>query len=99
VPESLQIVVDRALDDYATLIELGEDVEEEWSYVNDLAEAWRQQLTDVTDRRGTELLADTTAAAVDRAIAEIRLIADSHRAMDWLSTYPQVVLLALGEVP
>lgn len=95
----MQIVVDRALDAYATLSELGEDVEEEWSYVNDLAEAWRQQLADVADRRGSELLADSTAAAVDRAIAEIRLIADPHRAIDWLSTYPQVVLLALGEAP
>ena len=26
-------------------------------------------------------------------------ITDPHRAIDWLSTYPQVVLIALGERP
>ena len=35
--------------------------------------------------------------AIDRAIDEIGLITDPHRAIDWLSTFPQVVLLALGE--
>ena len=37
--------------------------------------------------------------AIDRAIDEIGRIADPHRAIDWLSTFPQVVLLALGERP
>jgi hypothetical protein len=99
VPEPLQTVVDRALGAYASLAELGEDVEDEWSYVNDLAAAWQQRLTDVADRRAAEMLPDATAAAIDRAIAEIGLISDPHRAIDWLSTYPQVVLLALGEAP
>ena len=35
-------------------------------------------------------------AAVDEAIAEIGLIADPHKAIDWLSTFPHVVALALG---
>lgn len=99
MPEPLQIVVDRALDAYSTLVELGEEVDDEWSYVNDLAEAWRQRLTEVADRRGSETLPEATANAVDRAIVEIGLIADPHRAIDWLSTYPQVVLLALDEAP
>ena len=34
------------------------------------------------------------AAAIDRAVDEIGLIEDPHRAIDWLSTFPQVVLLA-----
>ncbi|MGD0248082.1 MAG: hypothetical protein ABSB75_03425, partial [Candidatus Limnocylindrales bacterium] len=35
----------------------------------------------------------------DEAIAEIGLIADPHRAIDWLSTFPHVVGLALrGDV-
>ena len=38
-------------------------------------------------------------AAVDRAIDEIDRITDPHRAIDWLSTFPQVVLLAIGELP
>jgi hypothetical protein len=99
VPVTLQNVVDRALDAYSSLVELGEEIDDEWSYVNDLAEAWRQRLADVADRRGGEDLPEATAAAVDRAIAEIALIADPHRAIDWLSTYPQVVLLALDETP
>ena len=47
--------------------------------------------------RGDEPVADEVGAAIDRAIDEIGLIADPHRAIDWLSTFPQVVLLALGE--
>ena len=39
------------------------------------------------------------AAAIDRAIEEIDLITDPHRAIDWLSTFPQVVLLAPGSEP
>jgi hypothetical protein len=34
--------------------------------------------------------------AVDEAIAEIALITDPHKAIDWLSTFPHVVALALG---
>jgi hypothetical protein len=41
----------------------------------------------------------TVAAAIDRAVVEIGLIRDPHRAIDWLSTFPQVVLLALAEDP
>jgi len=99
VPEPLQNVVARALDAYSSLTELGEALDEEWSYVNDLAEVWRERLTKVADRRGAMAVPDATATAVDRAIAEIALIADPHRAIDWLSTYPQVVLLALDDVP
>jgi hypothetical protein len=36
---------------------------------------------------------------VDRAIDEIRRIEDPHRAIDWLSTFPQVVLVAVGATP
>ena len=99
MPETLQAVIDRALDAYSTLAELGEEVDDEWSYVNDLTDAWRQRMSEVSDRRGTQPAPDAVGAAVDRAIAEIGLIADPHRAIDWLSTFPQVVLLALGENP
>jgi hypothetical protein len=99
VPDNVQTVIDRALEAYTSLAELGEDVEDEWSYVNDLAGAWRSRLAEVAEQRGTEPVPDAVAAGVDRAAAEIGLIADPHRAIDWLSTYPQVVLLALGEAP
>lgn len=97
--ETLQPVVDRTLEAYSVLAELGEELEDEWSYVNDLADAWRDRLAEVADQRGREPAPEAVRAAVDRAIAEIDVIADPHRAIDWLSTFPQVVLLALGETP
>jgi hypothetical protein len=99
VPGTINAAVERALEAYSTLTELGEAVEDEWSYVNDLADAWRERLADVVDRRGAEPTPDAVVAAVDRAVAEVGLITDPHRAIDWLSTFPQVVLLALGEPP
>ena len=99
MPETIHSVVDRALQAYATLGELGESIEDEWSYVNDLVQAWEQRLADVAAERGAEPTPQAAGIAVDRAIDEIGLIEDPHRAIDWLSTFPQVVLLALGEVP
>jgi len=99
VPETIQTVLDRAIDAYAELSELGESIDDEWSYVNDLAEAWRDRFAEVTTLRGSEPAPQAASLAVDRAIAEIRLIADPHRAIDWLSTFPQVVLLAVGATP
>ena len=99
MPETIQTVLDRALEAYAELAELGESIEDEWSYVNDLAEAWRDRMGEVATDRGTAVVPASTSAAVDRVIAEIRLIADPHRAIDWLSTFPQVVLLAVGANP
>ena len=49
--------------------------------------------------RGDEPAAAPEQAAVDRAIDEVGRISDPHRAIDWLSTFPQVVLSALGEQP
>lgn len=94
--ETIQAAVDRVLDAYDRLSELGESIEDEWSYVTDLSEAWRTQLELVAAERGHELLSEEASAAVGRAIAETDRIVDPHRAIDWLSTFPQVVLLALG---
>ena len=99
MPESIQTVVDRALQAYAGLGELGESIEDEWSYVNDLAQSWEQRLAEVAADRPADVAPEAVAVAVDRAIHEIGLIEDPHRAIDWLSTFPQVVLLALGEAP
>lgn len=97
--EIISDVIDRALEAYAALTELGEDVEDEWTYVNELSEAWRERLGEVAAQRGHDPLSVEAGAAVDRAIAEVGLITDAHRAIDWLSTFPQVVLLATGERP
>ena len=49
------------------------------------------------EARGDDAAAPDVSAAVDRAIDEVGLITDPHRAIDWLSTFPQVVLVAFGE--
>jgi hypothetical protein len=90
-------VIDRALAAYEVLLGLGEEIEDEWSYVNDLATVWRDRLSEVSGARGADPAPPEGAVAVDRAIEEIGAITDPHRAIDWLSTFPQVVLVALGE--
>jgi hypothetical protein len=97
--ETLRDAVDRALDAYLVLEELGEGIEDEWSYVNDLTDAWRTRFDEVVARSGDQETSDEASAAIDRAIDEIGRIEDPHRAIDWLSTFPQVVLVALGARP
>jgi hypothetical protein len=97
--ETIQDAVDRALDAYASLAELGEEIEDEWSYVNDLAVAWRERLEALTVERGETAAGAEVSQAIDVAIDEIARIVDPHRAIDWLSTFPQVVLVGLGERP
>lgn len=96
---TLAAAVAEALAAYDALAELGEEVEDEWSYVQDLSEAWRTRLDAVVGARGHEVLAQPTVAALARAAEEIGAIADPHRAIDWLSTFPQLVLVAVGETP
>lgn len=98
-PLAIADLLARALDAYDTLTSLGEDVEDEWTYVNDLSTAWRERLDAVASARGDEPAATDAVAAIDRLIDEIGRITDPHRAIDWLSTYPQVTLIALGEHP
>ena len=89
--------IDRATTAYEELLALGEGIDDEWSYVNDLATAWQDRLAEVAAARGGDPADPAVSAAVDRLIAEVGLIKDPHRAIDWLSTFPQVVLVALGE--
>jgi len=84
---------------YDELAARAEEVEDEWSFVNDLADAWRIRLADVADARGDEPAAGGVAEAVAALSAEARAIDDPHRAIDWLSTFPQVLLIAVGERP
>ena len=84
---------------YDDLTALAEDVEDEWSYINDLAAAWIERFDAVSDARGHEPAAAGVAAAVPALAAEVGLLDDPHRAIDWLSTFPQVLLVALGERP
>ncbi len=84
---------------YDDLTALAEDVEDEWSYVNDLARAWTERMDAVAAARGHEPAAPGVADAVPALAAEVALLDDPHRAIDWLSTFPQVLLIALGERP
>jgi hypothetical protein len=97
--ETIRDAIDRALDAYLVLAELGEGIEDEWSYVNDLTEAWRTRFDEVVARHGDDDATDETSAAIDRAVDEVRRIEDPHRAIDWLSTFPQIVLVAIGAAP
>jgi len=91
--------LDAARDAYDGLVECAEDLEDEWSYINDLAEAWRGRFDDVEAARGDEPVDPEVATAVELLAREAAAIDDPHRAIDWLSTFPQLLLIALGERP
>ena len=84
---------------YDELAGYAEDVEDEWSYINDLAAAWTERMDAVADARGALPAAAGIPEAVAALAAEAAAIDDAHRAIDWLSTFPQVLLVALGEQP
>jgi len=98
VSHTVRDLVEAALAAESALAALGEEVEDEWSYVTDLEAAWRDRF-EMLLRRGDDEVRPTIADAVQRAIEETRLVTDPHRAIDWMSTFPQVVLVALGEAP
>lgn len=85
--------MERALTAYSALGELGQAIEDEWQYVADLLDAYAPSLEALRDGPP---LSPGEAGAVDEAIAEIGLISDPHKAIDWLSTFPHVVGLAVG---
>ena len=89
-------VTERAAEAYQALADLAETVEDEWQYVTDLVEAYLPSIRALAVADLGRALPDEVAAAVDEAIAEIGLITDPHKAIDWLSTYPHIVGLALG---
>ena len=99
IPETIGAAIDDARDALETLVTLGEEVEDEWQYVQDLADAWRDRLDVVEADRSNDALLPEQGGAVQRVCVEAGLIEDPHRAIDWLSTFPQVVLAAIGERP
>lgn len=90
-------LVERVLETHAALADLGETIEDEWQYVADLRVVWRGRLAAVAAARGSEPAPPGAADAVEALALEAAAITDPHRAIDWLSTVPQVALLALGE--
>ena len=97
--ETLGDAIAAARPAYDDLTTLAEEVEDEWSYITELASAWIERMDEVADARGHEPAAAGVAEAVPALVAEAAAIDDPHRAIDWLSTFPQVLLTAVGERP
>ena len=89
-------LIERVAAAYRDLADLAETVEDEWQYVTDLTDAYLPSLEALATADSGWSLPVGAVEAVDEAIAEIALIVDPHRAIDWLSTFPHVVALALG---
>ena len=84
---------------YEALAALAEEVDDEWSYVTDLSAAWTARLDEVATERAGDPAGPGVEAAIAALTAEAGRIDDPHRAIDWLSTFPQVLLVAVGEQP
>ena len=97
MPATVADLVQRALAGFDALAAVAEPVTDEWQYVTDLDTVWRGRLNAVAGARGAEPAAAATEAAIQALVDEAGTIADPHRAIDWLSTLPQVALAALGE--
>jgi len=80
---------------FGLLAELGETVEDEWTYVTKLVEVGRARLRAAIPDAGGRVSPES-AAAIDALAAEAGRITDPHRAIDWLSTFPAVAELVLG---
>ena len=90
-------LIDRALAGFDVLTAAAEPIADELQYVTDLDTVWRARLRAVATARGTEPAPSGAEAAMAALVDEAGRITDPHRAIDWLSTLPQVALAALGE--
>lgn len=90
-------LIERALEGLAVLDATAEAVDDELQYVSDLGTVWSARLRAVAAARGAGPAPDGAEAAIEALVAEAALVTDPHRAIDWLSTLPQVALAALGE--
>jgi hypothetical protein len=96
---TVRSVLDDAIAASARLAEVGEAIDDEWGYIDELGRVWQDRLEAIAAARGDEPVTTEVVDAIAAAIAEVDRITDPHRAIDWLSTFPQVVCLALGERP
>jgi len=92
-------LIERAVGAHARLGTVAEAIGEEATYLADLTTVWEARLRAVAAARGSEPADPETVLALEALEAQVARIADPHRAFDWLSTLPQVVLLALHEAP
>lgn len=94
---SIADLLDRALAGFDTLAATAEPIADEWQYLADLDTVWRARLRSVAEARGDEAAPPGAEAAIEALVAEAGRITDPHRAIDWMSTLPQVALAAVGE--
>lgn len=99
IPATVAAVLGHARGGYAGLLAVAETIEDEWSETNELATAWENRFDELESGRGNEPVDDRIVFATRALVAESASIDDPHRAIDWLSTFPQVLLIALGEQP
>jgi hypothetical protein len=97
MPPTVADLVSRALAAFDALATTAEPVADELQYVADLSTVWGARMRSVAAARGTEPAPPGADAALDALTEEAGRISDPHRAIDWLSTLPQVALAALGE--
>ena len=95
--DTVSDLVVRARVAFGVLASTAEPVADELQYVTDLETVWGARLAAVAQARGAESATDDAAAAIAALEAEAAAISDPHRAIDWMSTLPQVALAALGE--
>ncbi|MES2210626.1 MAG: hypothetical protein V4515_10650 [Chloroflexota bacterium] len=88
--------IERVAAALASLVATADSIDDEWTYIHDMETVWAARLRAVAAGRPAEP-PPGFEAAIDGLIAEVAQIADPHRAIDWLSTLPQAVLVALGE--
>ncbi len=98
-PDTVDAVVREALAAYEDLQATAEAVDDEWMYIQDLTAAHRARLEAIAAEDGDARIDVAVGVAVTAACAEIRRITDPHRAIDWLSTFPSIVAVALGREP
>ena len=97
MPTTVADLVIRARAAFDVLAATAEPVTEELQYLTDLETVWGARLRAVGEARGAEAAPHGAEAAIEALAAEAALISDPHRAIDWMSTLPQIALAALGE--
>ena len=94
---TIPALAERIVDAMGRLVALAEAVDDEWTYIHDLEAVWVARLRAVAAERVSEAADPAIEPAIDQLVAEVGLITDPHRAIDWLSTLPQATLVAFGE--
>jgi len=97
MPATVADLIDRALAGFDALAAKAEPIADEWQYMTDLDTVWRARLRAVAAARGDEPAPPGADDAIAVLVEEAARVTDGHRAIDWLSTLPQVALAALGE--